>query len=69
MISSMKLNPSKKRSRASGPRGFTLVELLLVLVILGILLISIVERTFTRNSSKSCNCLHKFKKFVNYKQA
>ncbi len=37
MIFSMKLNPSKKRSRASGQRGFTLVELLLVLVILGIL--------------------------------
>ena len=37
MIFSMKLNHSKKRSRASGRRGFTLVELLLVLVILGIL--------------------------------
>jgi general secretion pathway protein G len=33
----MKLNPSKKCSRPSSRRGFTLVELLLVLVILGIL--------------------------------
>ncbi len=33
----MKLNHSKKRSRVSSRRAFTLVELLLVLVILGIL--------------------------------
>ncbi|MSU23438.1 MAG: type II secretion system protein GspG [Opitutus sp.] len=33
----MKLNHSKKRARPSSRRGFTLVELLLVLVILGIL--------------------------------
>jgi general secretion pathway protein G len=33
----MKLTDSKKRSRMSSRRGFTLVELLLVLVILGIL--------------------------------
>lgn len=33
----MKLNPSKKRARPSSRHGFTLVELLLVLVILGIL--------------------------------